>query len=79
MAADMLIRNQVNVRVKKTQQTQRTILWLRHAHALSQQILQFRECFFIVATTMPICNQQNICGNKDTSNVTNEFRVATRI
>jgi hypothetical protein len=62
---------------KKTQQMQQTILWLQHAHALSQQILQCRQRFFIVATTMPIRNQQNVCGNKDTSNATNEFRVAT--
>jgi hypothetical protein len=73
----MLIRNQVNVRGKKTQQRQRTILWLQHTHALSQQILQFRQRFFIVATAMPIGNQQNVRGNKDTSNATNEFRVAT--
>jgi hypothetical protein len=62
---------------KKTQQTQRTILWLQHAHVLSQQILQFIQHFFIVATTMSIRNQQNVRGNKDTSNAMNEFRVAT--
>jgi hypothetical protein len=54
-----------------------TILWLQHAHMLSQQILQFIQWFFIVATTMPNCNQQNVHGNEDTSNATNEFRVAT--
>jgi hypothetical protein len=63
--------------VEKTQQTQRTILWLQHAHALSQQKLQFRQHSFIVATAMPIRNQQNVRGNKDTPNATNEFRVAT--
>jgi hypothetical protein len=77
VAADMLIRNQVNVHGKKTQQTQRTILWLQHADMLSQKILQFIQRFFIVATATPIRNQQNVCGNKDTSNATNEFRVAT--
>jgi hypothetical protein len=50
---------------------------MQHAHMLSQQILQFIQRFFIVATAMPIRNQQNVCGNKDTSNAMNEFRVAT--
>jgi hypothetical protein len=44
---------------------------------LSEQILQFIQRFFIVATAMPIRNQQTVCGNKDTSNAMNEFRVAT--
>jgi hypothetical protein len=40
---------------------------MQHARELSQQRLNFRQRYFMVATGIPIRNQLNICGNKHTS------------
>jgi hypothetical protein len=40
---------------------------MQQAHELSQQRLNFRQCYFIVVTVMPIRNQLTIGGNKHTS------------
>jgi hypothetical protein len=47
------------------------IFWMQHARELSQQRLNFRQRYFMVATGIPIRNQLNICGNKLTSNAAN--------
>jgi hypothetical protein len=44
-----------------------------------QQRLNFKQHYFIMATSMPIRNQLNVRGNKHTSKVMNEFLDATDI
>jgi hypothetical protein len=50
---------------------------MQQAHELSQQKLNFRQHYFIVAIAMAICYQKNVCGNKRISNATNYFLGAT--
>jgi hypothetical protein len=58
-------------------QMQRIVFWMQQAQELLQQILSFRQRYFIVATGMHNRNQRNIHGNKHKSNATNCFLDAT--
>jgi hypothetical protein len=57
--------------------SQLTVFWMQQTHELSQQRLSFRQCYFIMTTSMHNRNQLNIRGNKHTSNATNGFLDAT--
>jgi hypothetical protein len=52
---------------------QQFVSCMQQAHELSQQRLNIRQRYFIVATYMPIRNQLNVYGNKHTSNEMNSF------
>jgi hypothetical protein len=52
-------------------QVQQIVCWMQWTHELLQQRLNFKQHYFIMATIMPIRNQLNVHGNKQTSNAMN--------